>query len=90
MFEKRIGKKILGNKAASGTVIIEELGEEHIGSGRPICYTSADSIFQIAAHTDVISIEELYRMCEIARSLCDEYNISRVIAHPSLAALEVL
>jgi phosphopentomutase len=81
-FEKRIGRKILGNKAASGTVIIEELGEEHMRSGRPICYTSADSMFQIAAHTDVIPLEELYRMCEIARSLCDEYNISRVIARP--------
>ena len=81
-FEERIGKRILGNKAASGTEIIQELGEEHLRSGRPICYTSADSIFQIAAHEDVIPVRELYRLCEIARRICDPYNVSRVIARP--------
>ncbi|MGA2479109.1 MAG: phosphopentomutase [Spirochaetia bacterium] len=81
-FEKRIGRKVLGNKAASGTVIIEELGAEHLASGRPICYTAADSILQIAAHEEVIPLAELYRMCEIAREICDHYNVSRVIARP--------
>ncbi|PIE04755.1 MAG: phosphopentomutase [Spirochaetales bacterium] len=73
---------ILGNKAASGTVIIEELGAEHLESGKPICYTSADSVFQIAAHTDVFPVPELYRLCETARRLCDPYNVGRVIARP--------
>ncbi len=73
---------ILGNKAASGTVIIEELGEEHLKSGKPICYTSADSVFQIAAHIDVFPLPELYRLCETARRLCDPYNVGRVIARP--------
>jgi phosphopentomutase len=81
-FERVIGRRILGNKAASGTQIMEELGQEHLSSGRPICYTSADSILQIAAHEEVIPIGELYRMCEIARGLCDEYEVSRVIARP--------
>jgi phosphopentomutase len=73
---------ILGNKAASGTAIIEELGEEHMKTGYPICYTSADSVFQIACHMDKYSIEELYRMCEIARELCDPLAVGRVIARP--------
>ena len=73
---------ILGNKAASGTVIIEELGEEHMKTGHPICYTSADSVFQIAAHRDIYSIEELYRLCEAARELCDPRAVGRVIARP--------
>ena len=73
---------ILGNKAASGTVIIEELGEEHLTTGYPICYTSADSVFQIAVHMDRYSIDELYRMCEIARKLCDPLAVGRVIARP--------
>ncbi|MDC7219647.1 MAG: phosphopentomutase [Spirochaetales bacterium] len=73
---------ILGNKAASGTAIIEELGEEHLKTGYPICYTSADSVFQIACHKDKYSIEELYRLCEIARKLCDPLQIGRVIARP--------
>lgn len=73
---------ILGNKAASGTAIIEELGEEHLKTGYPICYTSADSVFQIACHMDRYSIEELYRMCEIARELCDPLAVGRVIARP--------
>jgi phosphopentomutase len=81
-FEAETGRKILGNKAASGTVIIEELGREHIRTGNPICYTSADSVFQIAAHEEVIPPEELYRMCETARRLCDAYYVARIIARP--------
>ncbi len=73
---------ILGNKAASGTVIIEELGAEHLATGKPICYTSADSVFQIAAHVDVFPVPELYRLCETARKLCDAWNVGRVIARP--------
>jgi phosphopentomutase len=73
---------ILGNKAASGTQIIEELGEEHLKTGFPICYTSADSVYQIACHMGKYSIEELYKMCEIARELCDPLAVGRVIARP--------
>ena len=73
---------ILGNKAASGTEIIDDLGEDHLKTGKPICYTSADSVFQIACHKDVFSIEQLYRLCEIARKLCDSINVGRVIARP--------
>lgn len=72
----------LGNKAASGTEIIMELGEEHMKTGFPIVYTSADSVFQIAAHEDVIPVPQLYKMCEQARSVCDEYRVGRVIARP--------
>ncbi len=82
-FEKAIGRKVIGNKAASGTEIIKELGEEHIRTGRPILYTSADSVFQIAAHQDVIPLPELYHMCEIARHmLTGEHAVGRVIARP--------
>jgi phosphopentomutase len=82
-FESRIGRKTLGNKAASGTVILDELGEEHMRTGRPIVYTSADSVFQVAAHEDVIPIEEQWRICEIARALMrGEHNIGRIIARP--------
>ena len=82
-FEGLIGTKILGNKAASGTKIIEELGEEHIKTGYPIVYTSADSVFQIAAHEEVIPVNRLYEMCEIARRiLVDKYAVGRVIARP--------
>lgn len=81
-FEKETGRKILGNKAASGTEIIQELGEEHMRTGNPICYTSADSVFQIAAHEEVIPLEELYRICMVARRLCDPLNVARVIARP--------
>jgi len=82
-FEKAIGRKVLGNKPASGTEIIKELGEEHIKTGYPIVYTSADSVFQIAAHEDIIPVEELYRMCEIARSILHgEHAVARVIARP--------
>ncbi|MBN1648875.1 MAG: phosphopentomutase [Spirochaetales bacterium] len=81
-FENLTGRGVLGNIAASGTQIIQELGDEHCRTGFPIVYTSSDSVFQIAAHEDIIPVAELYRYCEIARKLCDEYNIGRVIARP--------
>jgi phosphopentomutase len=82
-FESRIGRGTLGNYPASGTVIIQELGEEHLRTGKPIVYTSADSVFQIAAHEELISVEELYRMCQIARDmLSGEHAVGRVIARP--------
>jgi phosphopentomutase len=82
-FEKQIGRGTLGNKPASGTEIIKELGEEHVRTGKPIVYTSGDSVFQIAAHEDVVPIAELYRICEIARKLLDGPNrVGRVIARP--------
>jgi len=84
-FEKRIGRKTLGNYPASGTEIIKKLGEEHIKTGYPIVYTSADSVFQIAAHEDVIPVEELYKICQIARELLKgEHGVARVIARPFL------
>ena len=73
---------ILGNKHASGTEIIAELGEEHIRTGRPICYTSADSVFQVAAHETHFGLERLYRFCERAKELLEPLNIGRVIARP--------
>ena len=86
-FEGAIGRKSLGNKPASGTEIIKELGEEHQRTGYPIVYTSGDSVFQIAAHEDVIPIAELYRMCEIARKLLDgPHRVGRVIARPFTGA----
>jgi len=82
-FERLIGRKTIGNKPASGTEIIKELGEEHVRTGKPIVYTSGDSVFQIAAHEDVIPIAELYRICEIARKLLDgPHRVGRVIARP--------
>jgi phosphopentomutase len=82
-FEAQIGRKTVGNKPASGTEIIQELGEEHVRTGKPIVYTSGDSVFQIAAHEEVIPIEELYRMCAIARKLLDgKHRVGRVIARP--------
>ncbi|MBI5182445.1 MAG: phosphopentomutase [Nitrospirae bacterium] len=82
-FKKKIGRNILCNKPASGTEIINKLGNEHIKTGSPIIYTSADSVFQIAAHEDVIPPEDLYEMCRIARGLLKHpYNVSRVIARP--------
>ncbi len=82
-FERAIGRKTIGNKPASGTEIIKELGEEHVRTGFPIVYTSGDSVFQIAAHEDVIPIAELYRMCEIARKMLDgPHKVGRVIARP--------
>lgn len=73
---------VLGEKHASGTTIIDESGNEHIKTGKPIVYTSADSVFQIAAHEDFFGLERLYEICEIARSLVDEFRITRVIARP--------
>jgi phosphopentomutase len=82
-YERRIGRKTLGNYPRSGTVIIQELGEEHMRTGYPIVYTSADSVFQVAAHEEVIPIEELYRICQIAREmLVGEHAVGRVIARP--------
>ncbi len=82
-FEQAIGRKVLGNKAASGTEIIKELGEEHVRTRRPILYTSADSVFQVAAHEEIIPLEELYAMCATARKLLiGEHAVGRVIARP--------
>jgi phosphopentomutase len=82
-FERRIGRSSLGNKAASGTGIIEELGAQHMRTGAPIVYTSADSVFQIAAHEEVIPLFELYKMCETAREILrGPYEVGRVIARP--------
>jgi len=82
-FEERVGRGILGNYPASGTEIIKQLGMEHLRTGKPIVYTSADSVFQIAAHEAVIPLEELYRMCEIARALLQPpHHVQRVIARP--------
>ncbi|MCX7796915.1 MAG: phosphopentomutase [bacterium] len=84
-FEDEIGRKVLGNKPASGTEIIKELGELHMKTGYPIVYTSADSVFQIAAHEEVIPVEELYRFCQIARKiLTGRHRVARVIARPFL------
>jgi phosphopentomutase len=82
-FERCAGRGTLGNKTASGTVIIEELGAEHMRTGSPIIYTSADSVFQIAAHEDVIPVRELHHMCEIAREILrGPHEVGRVIARP--------
>lgn len=82
-FEHRIGRKTLGNVVASGTAIIESLGPEHLRTGQPIVYTSADSVFQIAAHEDVIPVPELYRQCEIAyEMLVTGKGLGRIIARP--------
>jgi len=82
-FERRIGRGTLGNCAASGTEIIQKLGEEHMRTGKPIVYTSADSVFQVAAHEEVIPLWELYKICEIARDLLrGPYEVGRVIARP--------
>ncbi len=86
-FERRIGRSSLGNKAASGTEIIKELGAEHMRTGSPIVYTSADSVFQIAAHEEVIPLWELYKMCETAREILrGPYEVGRVIARPFAGA----
>jgi len=82
-FEQAIGRRVLGNVAASGTAIIQELGEEHMRTGCPIIYTSADSVFQVAAHEEIIPVEELYQICQIARNLLTgEHAVGRVIARP--------
>src|SRR6185295_7026530 len=86
-FERRIGRATLGNKAASGTEIIQELGAEHMRTGSPIVYTSADSVFQIAAHEEVIPLWELYKMCETAREILrGPREVGRVIARPFLGS----
>lgn len=88
--EKRTGRKIIGNKPASGTVILDELGKEHMDTGALIVYTSADSVLQIAAHEDIVPLEELYHICEIARELTfnDKYLVGRVIARPFIGEPE--
>ena len=86
-FEQRIGRQTLGNVVASGTEIIDRLGAEHMQSGRPIVYTSADSVFQIAAHEDVIPLSELYRICEIAFDMVAPLHVGRVIARPFVGSV---
>jgi phosphopentomutase len=82
-FESAIGRSVLGNKPASGTAIIDELGAEHLATGRPIVYTSADSVFQIACHEDVVPLDQLYEFCVEARALCvSPNNLQRIIARP--------
>jgi phosphopentomutase len=82
-YERQIGRKTLGNTPASGTVILDELGEEHMLTGSPIVYTSGDSVFQVAAHEEVIPVEELWRICAVARELMrGEHNVGRIIARP--------
>lgn len=82
-YETRIGRKTLGNYPASGTEIIKDLGEEHVQTGQPIVYTSADSVFQVAAHEEIIPLEELYHLCQVARELLTgEHAVGRVIARP--------
>ncbi len=82
-YERRIGRETLGNVAISGTVIIDQLGGEHVRTGSPIVYTSADSVFQVAAHEEIIPLDELYRICTIAREmLTGEHAVGRVIARP--------
>lgn len=86
-FERRIGRRALGNKAASGTEIIRELGEEHMRTGSPIVYTSADSVFQVAAHEEVIPLWEIYKICETAREILTGPNeVGRVIARPFIGS----
>jgi phosphopentomutase len=88
-FEEEIGRKTLGNYAASGTVIIQDLGDEHVRTGYPIVYTSADSVFQIAAHEQVIPLDELYHISRIARAiLTGKHNVGRVIARPFVGPVD--
>jgi len=82
-FEHRIGVQIIGNKPASGTQIITDLGPEHMATGKPILYTSADSVFQVACHEGIVPLQRLYEICEIGRELCQgQNNVQRVIARP--------
>lgn len=82
-FEERTGRKVICNKPYSGTEVIKDYGKEHVDTGALIVYTSADSVFQIAAHEDIVPVEELYRYCEIAREICSgEHGVGRVIARP--------
>lgn len=86
-FEKAIGRRVLGNTPASGTEILKDLGSEHMKSGDVIVYTSADSVFQVAAHEEVVPLDELYKICKIAREMLrGEHNIARVIARPFLGS----
>lgn len=86
-FEEKTGRRVMGNKPASGTDILDELAEEQMKTGNWIVYTSADSVFQIAAHEEIIPLDELYKACEIARAMLqDEYAVARVIARPYLGA----
>jgi phosphopentomutase len=86
--EEKTGRKIIANKPASGTAILDELGEEHMKTGALIVYTSADSVLQIAAHEDVVPLDELYKICEIARELTldEKYMVGRVIARPFIGS----
>lgn len=87
-YETRIGRGTLGNYAASGTVILEQLGAEHVATSKPIVYTSADSVFQIAAHEEIIPLPQLYELCEIARQmLTDDLAVGRVIARPFVGSV---
>jgi phosphopentomutase len=87
-FERQIGRRVLGNKPASGTEIIKELGEQHMGTGHPIVYTSADSVFQVACHEHVVPLAQLYEWCEIARQLLTgDDRVGRVIARPFVGEL---
>ncbi|HEY3353813.1 MAG TPA: phosphopentomutase [Polyangia bacterium] len=81
-FRQATGRGVLGNKAASGTAILDELGPQHLATGDLIVYTSADSVFQVAAHEEKVPLEELYRACEAARRILDPYGVGRVIARP--------
>lgn len=88
-FEERIGREVLGNYPASGTVIINELGEEHLASGKPILYTSADSVFQLAAHERIVPVEQLYGWCRTAQRLLQkELRVQRIIARPFIGQPE--
>lgn len=88
-FEKLTGRKVIGNKPSSGTVILDELGKEHMETGALIVYTSADSVFQIAAHEEIVPLEDLYKYCEIARKLLTgEHSVARVIARPFIGTPE--
>ncbi len=87
-FEQKVGRKVLCNKPYSGTVVIEDYGKKHLETGDLIVYTSADSVFQIAAHEDIVPIDELYRICEIARKiLSGKHKVARVIARPFIGEL---
>ncbi len=88
-FEQAIGRKVVGNIVASGTEVIKEFGEEHMRTGSPILYTSADSVFQVAAHQEIIALDTLYKMCETARTLLTGENaVGRVIARPFIGTPE--
>lgn len=87
-FEEKTGRKVLANKEANGMKVIKEFYKEHIETGSWIVYTSVDSTFQIAAHEEVIPLEELYKACEIARELTKKYNVARVIARPFIGTYE--